>query len=216
MESILKFKDLELNEVHFDALKEICNIGMGHAATSLNMLIGSSIHLKIPEVIPAYLADIPEILGGTETIVVGIYLKITGDIDSSMLLIFPHDSAMAICSLLTGETPGENLELTELQRSAFMEIGNILSSSYLGAIERLLGKTFIPSVPGMAFDMLGSIVDYIIIQLGSEVDKTLLIKATFKDGDKNIYGDFYLLPDPLSTKFILEAADLLVENKNDE
>ena len=215
MKSTLTFKDLELNEIHFDALKEICNIGMGHAATSLNMLIGSSINLQIPEVIPAYLADIPEILGGSESIVVGIYLKITGDIDSNMLLIFPEDSATSICSLLTGEKPGKNLELSELQRSAFMEIGNILSSSYLAAIERLLGKSFIPSVPGMAFDMLGSIVDSILIKLGSEVDKTLLIKATFNNGTKDIHGDFYFLPDPSSTKFILEAANLLVEKRND-
>lgn len=204
--------ELKLSEVHLDALREICNIGMGHAATALNQMIGRPIELSIPETTLVPLCEVPELMGGTEKVVVGIYLKIWGDIQGNMLLVFPRESARALLSMLTGGPPEEELLLSEMHSSALREIGNILASSYLSALERLLGRTLIPSVPGLAFDMAGAIVDYILIQLGEEVDQTLVIKAAFSGDGGGLTGNFFLLPDPRSLRIILQAAKVLAED----
>ena len=204
--------ELKLSEVHLDALCEICNIGMGHAATALNQMIGRPIELSIPETRLVPLCEVPELMGGAETVVVGIYLRIWGDIQGNMLLVFPRSSVSALLSMLTGGPPPEELMLSEVHSSALREIGNILASSYLSALERLLGRTLIPSVPGIAFDMAGAIVDCILIQLGEEVDQTLVIKAAFSGDAGTITGNFFLLPDPRSLRLILQAAKVLAED----
>jgi len=218
MKAVKKFRGVELSRVHLDALQEISNIGMGHAATALNQMIGKPVHLSIPEASLVSLAEVPEVLGGTEAMVAGIYLKIWGDIQGNILLVLPEKSTVALCMLLTGEPPGENLLLSEMHASALREIGNIVASSYLAALEKLLGKTLIPSVPSIAVDMAGAVVDYILIQLGEgedeEEDNTIIIKASFTGGHNFIHGHFYLLPDPGSLKIILQAAKVLAEDQD--
>jgi chemotaxis protein CheC len=209
MQEAMKINDLELSEVHLDALREICNIGMGHAATALNQMIGKPIGLSIPQVRLAPLADVPDIVGGAESIVAGIYLKVWGDIQGAILLIFPRESTRAICALLTGGEPENELFLSEMHASALREVGNILCSSYLSALERLLGKTLFPSVPSVAFDMAGAIVEYVLIQMGEENDKVLVVEAVFAGAEKGIQGHFFLLPDPKSLRLILQAAKVL-------
>ena len=53
------------------------------------------------------------------------------------------------------EVPGE------MRDSALTEIGNIILSSFLNAINVLIGGAHSISVPGLAHDMLGSILDVV-------------------------------------------------------
>jgi chemotaxis protein CheC len=211
MEQSARCENLDLSDLQMDALKEICNIGMGHAATALNQMIGKAIHLNVPEANIVPLDDIPAMIAGPEEIVAGIYLKIWGDFQGNLLFIFPHQATKALCNLLTGLQPNDDLVLSEMHASALREIGNILASSFLTAIERLLGKTLIPSIPGVAFDLAGAIVDSILMQLGEEVDVSLVVKATFNDEDFGVHGHLYLLPDQTSLCAILAAAKALYD-----
>jgi len=201
-----------LSEVHVDALKEIVNIGMGHAATALNQMIGKPISLTIPEVNLCPLAEAREMIGGDEELVVCVFIRIWGDVQGAILIIFPRESASSLCRMLTGEGPGEDFSLSELQVSALREIGNILCSSYLAAIERLLGISLLPSVPSVAFDLADAIVESVLSQLGQKAELTLTIKAAFTGADRSVHGHFFLLPDPGSLKLVLRAARVLAED----
>jgi len=211
MEETRKYKDLALSEDHFDALKEICNIGMGHAATALNQMIGKTIHLTVPEAGLVHFDEIPELMGGADLVVAGIYFQIQGEVKGNILFIFPRRSTKNLCALLTGTEPEDDLSLSELHSSALMEIGNILASNYLAALERLLGKSMSPSVPGVAYDMAGAIVDGILMRVGEEVDQPLVVRASFMDEDHGVDGHLCLLLDPDSLRAILLAAKALSE-----
>lgn len=200
----LSIEDLE--HVHLDALQEICNIGMGHAATALSQMISKPVNLNVPKVHLAHLAQVPEIIGGAEQVVAGIYMQIWGEVRGNILLIFPKESAMALADLLVGEDSPHESGLTEMHASLLKEVGNILAGSYLSTMEQLLNISLLPSVPSLAFDMAGAIVDYILIQLGQESDTTLVIEAEFFGHDKKITGRFFLLPDPKSLELILRAS----------
>jgi chemotaxis protein CheC len=202
-------EDLELSELHLDALGEICNIGMGHAATALNQMIGKTINLSIPKIFVSSISETPEMVGGSEQVVAGIHLKVWGDIQGNILLIFPRDSARAICTLLTGGEPDNELILSEMHASALREVGNILASSYLSAMERLLGKSLFPSVPNVAFDMAGAIIEYVLAQISEEADRILVVEAAFSVEDESLSGHFFLLSDFKSLRIILESAKVL-------
>ncbi len=201
----------ELSDLHIDALQEICNIGMGNTATALSQMIGKQIDLSIPRVEVSMLSEFPDLLGDSEMVMAAIHTRIWGDIQGNLMFVFPWESARVLCRLLTGTEPEEEFHLSDLHVSALREIGNILGSSYLGALERLLGKSLLPSVPSVAFDMAGAILETFLVQLGEDADSAVIIRTTFYGDRESIHGHFFLIPDPGSLKMMLEATRVLAD-----
>ena len=197
----------ELNNTQLDSLKEISNIGMGHAATALSQMIGQAVSLQVPHVTITEISKVPAHLGGAERLMVGITLQILGDARGSIMLLFPKDSAhRLLCSLLG--RPKKALIMNEETVSALKEVGNILASAYLSALGNLLNKTLIPSVPLLAYDLAGAVVDYVLIELRKSGDLALMVETDFSGGqgqDLAIKGHFFLLPDPVTLDIFLEA-----------
>jgi chemotaxis protein CheC len=197
----------ELNSIQLDTLKEISNIGMGHAATALSQMIGQRVNLTVPNVTIIEISKVPEHLGGAEKMMVGITLQILGDARGSIMLLFPQESAhRLLCSLLGHQEKG--LIMTEVSVSALKEVGNILASAYLSALGNLLNKTLIPSVPQLAYDMAGAVVDHVLIDLSQSGDFAMMVETDFggePDQDLAIKGHFFLLPDPVTLNIFLSS-----------
>ncbi len=193
--------------MQLDALKEVSNIGMGHAATALSQMIGQNVRLRVPHVTIIEISQVPDCLGGAERLMVGITLQILGDARGSILLLFPQESAHhLLCSLLGRQ--GKGLVMNEISVSALKEVGNILASAYLSALGNLLNMTLIPSVPLLAYDMAGAVIDYVLIELSQVGDLALMVETVFSgdpDQDIDIKGHFFLLPDPVSLDILLNA-----------
>jgi chemotaxis protein CheC len=194
-----------ISESRLDILREICNIGAGHAATALSQLTGRRIDLEVPRVRFAPVQDVPRIAGGSETVVDGLYFRILGDARGVILMIFPEESAREMIRLaLGGQEAGPE---DALSVSAMREIGNILTSAFLSAIGQLAGLSLIPSVPGYARDMAGSILDPVLIELSRLEDTALVIETVFREAGEGIRGHFFLLPDPHTLEATLRAAE---------
>lgn len=197
----------KLTEEHLDALREISNVGMGNAATALSQMVSDTVELHVPAVTLADIADVPELIGGAERVVVGVTMQIHGDAGGNILLVFPEQSARRLVRQLLGqEVPGTRFD--EMAESTLKEVGNILASSYLGAMGSLLNLMLIPSIPAIAHDMAGAVIDYLLIELSEAGDQALMIETEFhgrKPGDDVISGHFFLLPDPASLAVLTEA-----------
>lgn len=196
----------DLTDEQLDMLKEISNIGAGHATTALYQMIGQRIKLEVPKVKLVNLSDVPEAIGGAEKLVIGLFLKIYGDATGNILILFPVESASVLLNMLLGDAKYNSITiLNETEISALKELGNILSASYLNAIARLFNITLIPSVPGFSYDMTGAVIDYILIELGRIGNVALLIETNFSSLQGNLKGHFFLLPDPDSLKIFLQV-----------
>ena len=84
MDDIRKLKALQL-----DALREVANIGAGHAATALSQMTGQTIMISVPQINIAPLEDIPNQVGSDEEPVAAVLMKILGDLTGLALLVFP-------------------------------------------------------------------------------------------------------------------------------
>jgi chemotaxis protein CheC len=139
--------------------------------------------------------------------VVGLHFRILGDSRGTIFMIFPEESARSLLALLGvvpaagGECPFED----EMAASSLTEVGNILASSYLTAINRLTGLVLLPSVPSFAYDMAGSIVDYVLIEVGRISDRALVVETVFLGDDNRLFGHVFLIPDPHSLAVILKT-----------
>lgn len=197
-----------MDDLEFDVLTEIGNIGAGNATTALSQLINTRIDMRVPQVKLLSFAELAEIIGGAETLVAGILLNLEGDIDGSMLFVLERNDAKMMVQQLTGfGEPGET-EFTDLDKSALQEVGNIISGAYLSAISSMTNMTISVSVPSLAFDMAGAILSVPAIEFGKMGDTALLIESQFKDLDVDISGYFILIPTMESYARILKSLGL--------
>ena len=198
-----------MDDLEFDVLTEIGNIGAGNATTALSQLINTRIDMRVPQVRLLSFAELAEIIGGAETLVAGILLNLEGDINGSMLFVLERNDAKMMVQQLTGfGQPGET-EFTDLDKSALQEVGNIISGAYLSAISSMTNLTISVSVPSLAFDMAGAILSVPAIQFGQYGDNALLIETAF-GGDTMLEGYFILLPELDSYDKILTSLGIML------
>lgn len=195
-----------LNEQQLDALREISNVGMGHAATALSQLTGKTIHLEVPRMLLMDMASLSGYLGDPELLVVGIHLRMLGDAQGYILMVFPRENTAKILEvLLPRKGAGGGDALSELELSALKEVGNILASAYLNALGEMLRMTLIPSVPLLCIDRVGTVIDDAISEIGETGGAALILDTEFFSKDERVNGQFFLLPSPASLDSILAA-----------
>ncbi|HEO8418991.1 chemotaxis protein CheC [Niallia sp. FSL W8-0635] len=194
----------EFDSIKLDVLREIGNIGAGHAATSLSKLLNKKIDMKVPDVQIVTFDEMMEMAGGADNIVAGVFLRIEGDIPGSMFFILPLEQATKFVQEMIGDST-VNLAAPpydELSISALQELGNILSGSYLSSLSDFTQLSLYPSVPALAIDMVGAIVTYGLVEHSQVSDYAIVINTELKGEDirlsDTVNGHFFLLPDPAS------------------
>ncbi|MPM84257.1 CheY-P phosphatase CheC [bioreactor metagenome] len=196
---------LKLSALQRDALREIGNVGAGNSATALSQIINRKIDMTVPQVAIMPLNDVPDVVGGPDAMVAGVYLRVFGPAPSSILFLLPRDSAFYLVDMLMGREQGSTKSLTSMDESALMEIGNILAGAYLNALSYFTNLTLLPSIPALAMDMAGAILSVILAQLGQMGDHALVIETEFTTDTDGVKGHFFLIPDPGSLNTILTA-----------
>jgi len=197
---------------HLDVFKEIGNIGAGHAASALAGILDRRISMSVPEASVLPFSEIVDVLDGPESLVAGVLIDISGDLNGYILLLLAMEDAMAmVAQALHDEerdTTDPDFELTELEKDTLLEIANILVGSFLSAITSFSGLGAIPTVPQLAIDMFGAILSIAMIEYGKIGDSVLFLKTQFNDLAGDINGHFFLIPDYNSYKILLNALGL--------
>lgn len=191
--------------MQLDALREIGNVGAGNSATALSQIINRKIDMSVPDVAIMPLDEVPDVVGGPDVMVVGVFLRVYGLAPGSVLFLLPRDSAFYLIDMLMGKERGQTQSLDFMDESALMEIGNILAGAYLNALSYFTKLTLLPSIPALAMDMAAAILSVVLVQLGQMGDHALVIETEFLSEDDGIKGHFFLIPDPGSLDTILAA-----------
>jgi chemotaxis protein CheC len=194
-----------LGELQLSCLREVGNIGAGHAATALSKLLHSEIHMNVPRVSVVGFDEIADVVGGAEKLVVGIFLRVEGEIPGNIFFLLEHEGAKQLVSGLVGTFGSENGEFSEMEISALQEIGNILAGSYLSSLADFTQKEMSPTPPALAMDMAGAILSIGLIHLGPVSDCALVIDTELRQGESEIRGHFFLLPDPGSVNSLFQS-----------
>ena len=194
-----------LNDLQKDALREIGNICSGNAATALSQLLKKKIDIVVPNILFLPTEEVPNVVGGTNALVVSLVLRVLGDLPSTIIFIFSQDDALTLASLMTGRPVTKSSIIGDLERSALKEIGIILTSAYLGALGNFISMSFVPTVPELIVDMAGAIVDYILIELSCKSQPALLIDSVFSEPSTSIKGHFFIIPNPEGLQVILSS-----------
>jgi chemotaxis protein CheC len=204
-----------LNPLQMDVLKEVGNIGAGHAATALSKILYKPVDMRVPLVQLVAFDDVTKLLGGPEKLVTAVFFSVEGDMTGSLFFILNEDASRKLIRDLFN-VPYDQLEITaeysEMECSALKEIGNILTGSYLSSLADLTGLSLSPSVPALAFDMAGAILSYGLMQAGELGDIALIIDTDFIQGEKEVGGRFLFIPDPNSLPILFHSLGVSVND----
>jgi chemotaxis protein CheC len=201
---------LHLTAQQLDGLREVANIGAGHAATALSQMTGQTIMISVPRIFIAPLEDVPPHLSGPEEPAAGVLLHMLGDLTGRTLLVFPSATAIRLAELMLRRPKGSASGLGELEQSAIREAGNILSGQYLSALSEFMGMMLLPSPPSLAIDMSHALLEGAYLQFGSARDPVVCVESEFRMTDLGdvLRGFFLLLPDGPSLLAILRTLKL--------
>jgi chemotaxis protein CheC len=192
-----RYTDLQL-----DALRELANIGSGTAGTALSLLLGCPIELSVPSASALELADAVEAAGAPEAMVWGVVVPVTGDVDATALLVVSEADAGTICDMLGVEAE------TDTGRSALGEIGNIMVSSYVGALATMTGFELDLRPPESTRDMLGAVVSSVLAAHSDEHELALVLDSELEVGGEACTLSFMLLPTPAGVAELLHRIGL--------
>ena len=90
--------------------------------------------MNVPKVALVPLEVVPDLVGGPDAVVVGIFLRVYGKAPSNILFLLPQKSAFYLVDTLMGKPHGQTNSLDFMDESALMEIGNILSGVVINGL----------------------------------------------------------------------------------
>ena len=200
----------DLKESQLDAMREVANIGAGHAATALSQMTNRKIMITVPRVNVRPLEEACDIVGTPGEVIAAILMHMMGDLTGRALLMFPQPSARTICDFRLRREIGTTQNFGEMEKSALKEAGNILASAYLNALSDFMGMMLVPSVPSLTIDLSGAILSSAHLNFGHDRDYAFCVETSFRvEGtDESLGGHFLLLPDIASVRSIFDAIRL--------
>lgn len=189
-----------------DALKELGNIGSAHAITGLSELLKKRIDVSITNVDIIPLQIIYTLFNGPESMVSVVYLEgYSDDFRGMMFLIFPHPEANKMVEMARGVSVGDGVLSDEMSLSTLKEIGNIMCGCYLNTLATFIGRRIMHSVPQLSNDMLGAVMDSILIDLSLESDYAIVLETAFSLSQNQCKGFLFFIPTSDSVDMIFDA-----------
>ena len=193
----------ELTSMELDTLREIGSMGTGNAATALSQMLGREVRITLPEVRIMGYNEAIEWIGGPEEITAGVLVKMGGQINGIMLSVQQIDFVNLVLNSMLSKTITDYSELTALESSALVEVGNIMISTFINALSGLAGVDVTLTVPAFTVDMQGAILAVPMAEYGGQSDYIMTIGGNFVFDNQEVPCRLLMSPDLRSLNALL-------------
>jgi chemotaxis protein CheC len=195
-----------LSPQRMDALKEVANIGAGHAATALSLMTGARIMIDVPTVNVAPLDELIPGIADKDSQIVSVLMDMSGSLRGHTLLALPLVTGRRLADLMLRRERRTGGTLDMLEESALKEAGNILGGAYMTALSEFLGMTLLPSPPRLMVGTTQTVMEEHRRQVSSAAAACCVeTEFTFEEIGERFRGFFLLLPDTESFAQIFVA-----------
>ena len=207
----LSFDDLQsdVNESgqKREALQEISNIGVGHAATALSQLLNRKVNMSVPRLNVVKLQDVcTELASDKNELMAGVYIQTKENTEAtfSLLLLFDTDSIINLLSILRKSPEGIHLDaLDDISTSIIKETGNILLLHTITAINAFTESHWFPSTAKLILDKIERIIDEIITSNVKTTEILLVECDIFPEDGSKMKGNILLLPNAVAMNLLM-------------
>jgi chemotaxis protein CheC len=200
-----------LDSVQVDGLREVANIGAGHAATALSRLTQRQVSFSVPDVRVVRLEEIDRALGAPDAVVAAVVMRILGDLTGRTVQLFDSTTAAALTSImLDRQIASFPDDIGAAERSMLTEASNVITGAFLNAMSDLMGIVAIMSVPEFAIDMTAAVLLTSYVNFGDVNDYVFYMstRLEIEGSEQELRTQFLLLPDAASLAVILRSLRL--------
>lgn len=198
-----------LSPERMDALKEVANIGAGHAATALSMMTGARIMIDVPTVNVAPLEELIPGIADENSQIVSVMMDMHGSLKGHTLLALPLVTGRRLADLMLRRERRSGGALDMLEESALKEAGNILGGAYMTALSEFLSMTLLPSPPRLTVGTTSDVMDEHRKQASNAAAACCVeTEFSFEEIGERFRGFFLLLPDSASFDAIFRAVNV--------
>ena len=195
-----------LSTARLDALREVANIGAGHAATALSTLTGTRIMISVPmvNIVPPG-EYVPELSPDVE--VVAVQMAMSGDISGRTIFLLTVPASLRLAERMLQRGRGTSESLGKLEQSALKEAGNILAGAYLTALSEFLDMRLMLSPPTLKSGSTAVALDALGDHAPRAESPILCVETEFflEAPAESLHGFFLLVPDPKAFDAIFRA-----------
>lgn len=188
------------------AFSSVARDGAARAGRGLSGVVGQEIRIHVPDVRAGTRVDACEAVGGEESVVLGAYLTISGDIAGHVMLLFPEMRALECVDLMSGLPAGTTTTTTDIVESAIGELGNIVGSAFINALADRLGVVIHPSPPVVVHDMAVALVESVYAEILASGGEIVMVDTIFEDTAGRQTGLLLVAPDSTTLGKIQELA----------
>ena len=198
----------QFDELKSSALKELANVGISHVATAIGEISGEKIDISLPELSNFYKSQL--ISNGTNGLVAA-YLTVEGlsDRTETLILLTKKDAFKLMNKFVNCEelakTEVSSLPFAE-QKSIFCEIVSVIAATYFSAVDSMFNLKTHCGIPLISFDD-EEFADFINNTM--KLNEGISISASFSGDEKQLNGNFILMPDPKSIDVFFRAIGLV-------
>ena len=196
-------RSLNLSDLQKDALKEVGNIGAGHAATSLSQLLNTTIKISEPSIDVIKFRDLSVRVGYDNALVAALHMYIRGEAPGQMVVLFEREHALEYVNSFIQRVIGDIPIFDSIVDSTLKVLGNIMAGAYLTALDSLTGVTLVPSVPVLSYGTVAAAFRSLLSILPDQ--DVFLIESSFLDQERDVSGRFILIPETGSLHALLAA-----------
>lgn len=186
-----------------DAIREVVNIGAGHAATALSTMTNVTVMISVPRILwTDRPADAEPALPQDDRLVlisVPVVAK-SADTGERATLIIGRKTAMRMVGLLLRRPTDPDGELGMLERSTLQELGNIVCASYVGVLGSFLGESVMIGTPDFREGPHA--------EVAADLANGLVIETDFTLQDSTFEGVFVLTHSEVSFNSLIAALGL--------
>lgn len=193
----------ELSGMEIDTLREIGSIGTGNAATALSSMLGKPVRITLPEVRIMEYNEAIEWMGGPESVTAGVLMELGGEMNGIILSVQQLEFVNLLLEHILDNQVGDYTQLQEMERSALVEVGNIMLSAFINALSALAGISVRPTVPAFTVDMQGAILAVPMAAFGGQSDYIMTIGGNFICDGKQAPCRILMSPDIRSLNLLL-------------
>lgn len=197
---------LELNDLQRDALKEVGNIGAGHAATALSQMLNTTVRISEPKIEILKFEELPERLGHGHRPVAAVHMKVLGDAPGQMIVVFDRAQALGFADMFVRRIVGDIKLFDSIIDSTLREIGNIIAGAYLTALMTLTGTNLLPSIPTLSTGTVDATISS-LVDIPPDQD-VFFVESAFLENGPTVSGQFILIPSAGSLQPLFAAFGL--------
>lgn len=180
--------------------------GAESAGEALSRFVRRDIHVDVRKVELAPVERIPEQLGSSDRLAVGLLSRVTGDVEGNAALLYDRADALRLVRLLGSRDASLTVEgFGALERSMLEETANIVITSFMNSLTAHLDRRCVPNAPVYLLDLAGAIMSVILMENAALSDHALLLLTAFHCEGEDLGAVFAFLPSASSLDVVREG-----------